>query len=284
MNRMKKLAGLALVASLTAGAGVAWASQADDPTGAGGAGTSAAPGAGTKALGGGTSELKFIPVTPCRLVDTRSAGGKFSPNQTRSYDVRGSGSTFAAQGGKSGGCGIPASGVFAIELTATAVAATGNGFLRIFPESMPNATFMNTTAAFNVSNSGTVGLCGVAAPFCLVNKDISVKNFTSSTDLVIDVQGYYLQPMAAQVNAAGTLIRGSRVVSAGLAPAATGTGTYRVKFDRDVSNCALSGSSRFFGKTLNVVHFPGEVDTVFIKVVDTANVASTADFFVEVTC
>ncbi len=282
MNRMKKLAGLALVVSLTAGAGVAWASQADDPTGAGGAATAAAPGDGTKALGGGTSELKFIPVTPCRLVDTRSAGGKFSPNQTRSYDVRGSGSTFAAQGGKSGGCGIPDSGVFAIELTATAVAATGNGFLRIFPEGMPNATFMNTTAAFNVSNSGTVGLCGVAAPFCLVNKDISVKNFTSSTDLVIDVQGYYLQPMAAQVNAAGTLIRGSRVVSAGLGT--SGTGTYLVKFDRDVSDCALSGSSRFFGKTVNVVHNPGELDTVFIKVVDTTNTAVTSDFFVEVTC
>lgn len=282
MNRMKKLAGLALVVSLTAGAGMAWASQADDPTGAGGAPTAAAPGSGTKVLGGGISELKFIPVTPCRLVDTRSAGGNFSPNESRSYDVRGSGSTFAAQGGKSGGCGIPASGVFAIELTATAVAATGNGFLRIFPESMPNATFMNTTAAFNVSNSGTVGLCGVAAPFCLVNKDITVKNFTSSTDLVIDVQGYYIQPMAAQVNAAGTLIRGSRVVSAGLGT--SGTGTYLVKFDRDVSDCALSGSSRFFGKTVNVVHFPGELDTVFIKVVDTTNTAVTSDFFVEVTC
>ena len=281
MNRMKKLAGLALVVSLTAGAGVAWASQSDNPTGELGA-PAAAPGDGTKVLGGGISELKFIPVTPCRLVDTRSAGGKLSPNESRSYDVRGSGSTFATQGGKSGGCGIPASGVFAIELTATAVAATGNGFLRIFPEAMPNATFMNTTAAFNVSNSGTVALCGVAAPFCLANNDVTVKNFTSSTNLVIDVQGYYLQPMAAQVTAGGVLTRGSRVVSVDTGSA--GVGTYQVKFDRNVTDCVISGTSRFFGKNINVTQSGSDNAKVFVKIVNNAGAASTADFFVEVTC
>ena len=57
--------------------------------------------------------------------------------------MRGGGTAFAAQGGTSGGCGIPL-GASLVEVTVTAVDA-GSGFLRAWPagKAMPNATFLN---------------------------------------------------------------------------------------------------------------------------------------------
>ncbi|MBA3281400.1 MAG: hypothetical protein H0U29_04150, partial [Acidimicrobiia bacterium] len=70
MNRWKKMAAIAAVLSVTAGAGAAWAQDGGGdnlPPG----GIADAPGESTKALGAGRSANKFVPVTPCRLADTR---------------------------------------------------------------------------------------------------------------------------------------------------------------------------------------------------------------------
>jgi hypothetical protein len=236
MNRTKKIVAVTAFTAALLGAGVAWAATGGDPSGEGTTGGGARS---ARLLGAGTTETKFVAITPCRLVDTRQGSNTpLSPNQTRRYDVRGTGATFAAQGGKAGGCGIPTSGVTAVELTVTAVQASGTGFLRVFPESEPTATFLNYTPTFNASNSGTVGLCGLNGGVCVANQDLAVKNYSNTTDLVVDVQGYYALPMSATVSEAGALGRTSRAVSA----TRSATGRYSVVFDRDISSCNMVGS------------------------------------------
>src|SRR4051794_9493276 len=58
------------------------------------------------AVGDPASDLLFVPVTPCRVIDTRLAGGKVNANEVRSYRIAGT-TGFEAQGGHAGGCGIP---------------------------------------------------------------------------------------------------------------------------------------------------------------------------------
>lgn len=278
MNRWKKVAAAAAALVITTGAGAAWAQDGGDNAGP------AVSGTPTRALGDTNRESIFQAITPCRLVDTRIAGGKFSVSQERVYDVRGSGATFAAQGGAAGGCGIP-SGATAVEITVTAADAVGKGFVRVYPSSAPNATFLNFTNAFNASNSGTVALCGANGGLCLVNADLRVKDFGPATHIIIDVQGYYQQQMGAQVNADSTLGRNSRAVSS---DSLTG-GNYVVRFDRDVSDCAynatvgaaISGTVDGFANAQ-----PASVSAqgVFVETFDANGVKTALPFYLTVTC
>src|SRR5436305_7260753 len=59
------------------------------------AATAAAP-----TLGDPQSDLIFVPVAPCRIIDTRLAGGAIGANATRAFLVTGT-TGFEAQGGKS---------------------------------------------------------------------------------------------------------------------------------------------------------------------------------------
>ncbi|MBL8263770.1 MAG: hypothetical protein JNM58_15230 [Xanthomonadaceae bacterium] len=40
-----------------------------------------------KALGDAATDLVYVPVTPCRVIDTRVAGGVISANSTRNFDI-----------------------------------------------------------------------------------------------------------------------------------------------------------------------------------------------------
>ncbi|MCB1040627.1 MAG: hypothetical protein KDA94_14015, partial [Acidimicrobiales bacterium] len=62
----------------------------------------------------------YVPIVPCRVVDTRQGGGKLNNREIRAYQIAGSGPAFAAQGGLPGGCDIP-TGAVAVEASITAV-------------------------------------------------------------------------------------------------------------------------------------------------------------------
>ena len=115
------------------------------------------PEAPAPAVGAVASSLigaTYEPITPCRIVDTRQAGGRFDDREIRDYRVTGEGQVFADQGGKAGGCDIP-SGVSAVEASITAVDPLDSGFFRAWPtgESMPNATFMNFDEGMDITNT-----------------------------------------------------------------------------------------------------------------------------------
>jgi len=148
------------------------------------AGSLASPVVASAVTNGG---LGYVPLAaPCRVVDTRVAGGGLVAGGSRGFQVAGSGANFVAQGGTAGGCGIP-DGVGAAEISVTVVAPVGNGFLRVGPNdgSDPAATFLAYNSGVGITNTGTVPL-DATNPL-----DLFVKNFVGVTQLVIDVQGYY---------------------------------------------------------------------------------------------
>ena len=233
MKVWKKAAAIAAAIALSASIGAVAASAigSQDP----------GPAAGdTRLLGNGISENKYVPIIPCRILDTRKGYGKFGETTQKAIDVRGSDTTFTTQGGNPGGCGIPNSAT-AIEATITAVNADDGGYLRAWPANLvePNATFLNYTPSFNVGNTGTITLCGANGLSCNANQDLNLKTNFGATHLVIDIAGYYQQPMSANVTSAGAISRQSRATSA----QRDGTGVYRVFFDRNISKCTYFGGT-----------------------------------------
>jgi hypothetical protein len=128
----------------------------------------------------------YVPISPCRAVDTRT-GAPMGPNATRSFQLGGPGS-LAGQGGRSGGCGVPADAT-AVEASVTAVGPKGTGYLRAWPtgQSAPNATFVNYSRNQGTTNTGALAIAG--APL-----GVTVRNVSATTDVVIDVQGYFADP------------------------------------------------------------------------------------------
>jgi len=282
----KKIGAAAAALAMVGGGtlvGAAWAGDdpsAQPPDGASGQ-TSSGDVATNGLLGGGTTEDSFVAITPCRIIDTREAGGALQVGGSRVFDVAGGGATFAAQGGKAGGCGIPNLAT-AIEATITTV-DSGSGFLRAYPANAPapNATFMNYTPVFNASNTGTLAINGCTG-ICLVNTDLRLRAYGTATHVVVDVNGYYVRPMGAVVSSAGALLDGNRVTRA----STLATGQYEIGFDRDVSECAYGVTlyNSTTGNTVTAAPRTGEADAVFVRVVNESNASENQQFHLTVTC
>lgn len=213
-----------MVTALTVGAGVGAIAQSGDAN----SGGAAAP--DDRAGASSPTESVFVPITPCRIVNTATSGaGKLGPNVTRAYESQGNTSS---QGGAAA-CGIPST-ASALEINMTAPLANSDGYLRVAPAgvAIPNATFMNYVAGFNASNAGTIAVTKGTG------NNFQVKSFNSSTHVVIDVLGYYVDDLFAVVEGNGTLVRGNGVTSVVKA----GTGDYRVVFDRNLRGCGYTGN------------------------------------------
>lgn len=148
------------------------------------------------ALGDGTSSLTFVPLAPCRIIDTRStSAGKMNPGETREFQVAGS-TDFGAQGGNLGGCGVPAGtavpAAAAVMLNLVAVDAEGVGNMLAWPygQPMPNASsinFQKVTPAMNVANGFIVPIAGTIS----VPADLYIQARISRVHIVADVMGYF---------------------------------------------------------------------------------------------
>jgi hypothetical protein len=129
------------------------------------------------------SILSYTPVTPCRIVDTRLAGGAIPPNGIRSYNVWGD---VASQGGNPAGCPSPKGEPYTAHINVTVV-PSGNGNIVAYPfgATAPNASLVNYRAdAQNVANSGTVKTCFNCS------QDIFIKSNAGTAHVIIDVLGY----------------------------------------------------------------------------------------------
>ncbi|MCU1498455.1 MAG: hypothetical protein JWM47_2408 [Acidimicrobiales bacterium] len=270
MSSWNRLAAAAAVVAISISGGVAWAHQAEGPEP-----VPPVPGAG-KALGNGISETKFVPVTPCRLVDTRVGTPAPGVGQERSVAARGNaGALFTGQGGTAGGCGIPLN-ASALEVTITAVGPAADGYLRAYPSTMANATFLNFTKSQNIGNSGTIMLCQLA---CQANKDFRFKVFGGTSDIVIDVQGYDAPPMAGVIESNGTV---SNQFASRLSSVRTGAGTYAMTFDRDISECASAATSFTTGRVLSAQSVTAT--KVVVQSVDLTGTLTDTKFHIEVIC
>jgi hypothetical protein len=151
-------------------------------------------------LGDTTKDLVFTPVTPCRIVDTRNAGGQLAANSTRNFDITAV-SSYAFQGGDSTNCGgAGAAGSFAAALLNVTVVSTTPGFLTIFPflAAQPLASSLNFGANDIRGNSSVFRLDQGAS-----TNELSVFT-TGQTHLIIDIMGYFKEPQAALLSCSET--------------------------------------------------------------------------------
>jgi len=128
---------------------------------------------------GSPGALYFYPLAPCRVADTRTGfgfSGSFGPpsligEASRNFPM------------PSSACGIPYSAQ-AYSLNVTAIPTNSEGFLTAYPsgQTVPN------TATVNFENGGVVGSAAIVPAGA--SGAISVFA-SSSTDLVIDINGYF---------------------------------------------------------------------------------------------
>lgn len=133
--------------------------------------------------GGPGTPSSFVPISPCRLADTRAGADQIGPRAT----PIGSGEDVGfAVWGTNGNCTIPSTAT-GIAGNVTAVGATASSYLTVYPSdaTRPTASNLNyTPASPPTPNQVTVALSATGS--------ISAFNLTGSVDIIIDIVGYYL--------------------------------------------------------------------------------------------
>ena len=155
-------------------------------------------------LGLVSNDLVYTPVQPCRIIDTRNAGGAIGAGFTRSFKAIDS-ANFTAQGGSATNCGTLGFRATAVAVTLTAVTPTGPGFATAFPfgTTQPTASTINYTAGAIVNN-------GLILP---IPNPVAASDFTlftlAQSDYVADIVGYFAPPAATalQCVASGNVTR-----------------------------------------------------------------------------
>jgi hypothetical protein len=233
-----------------------------------------------------SEELSFVAIVPCRIVNTAASGGggALTGGRIRSFAVSGS-TGFGAQGGTSGGCAIP-SAATAIAAVVTAKSTTvrthtSSGVLRAWPANATEsvaAQIMNYTNKVNISSGTTLPIAPAANPA------LKVHNLFGSTQLIIDVRGYYLPPIRADIESAGAFFgHSSRVVSVSHT---VGSGFYAVTIDRAVEGpCSAQATPLDTGNFATAITESADVVNVRIfHLVSGAVTAGDDEFNFTVTC
>jgi hypothetical protein len=209
-----------------------------------------------------TGQALFVPITPCRVVDTRQvANGLVQANSIKSFDVNGA--TLAAQGGNAAGCPAIPFGITAVAANVTVTGGTrtsaGLPYLKAWPAGAaePSASVINFDTVSDIANGLTLAVSPGAS-----NK-LSVKPELASTHVLIDILGYYISGMRAAINTDGTVesSTGPLAVSAMRQSA----GVYIVNFGVDVRACAF-------------VATPAQVDGAGTADANEISVADSFDF------
>lgn len=200
-------------------------------------------------IGETDTDLVYTPVAPCRLFDTRLAGGKMSAASTRSFDVN-STSNYTGQGGSATNCGVGALNHFAAAvINFTVVDPVSTAFLTAYAynTTRPLAASMTWKAGYLVSNEVVVPLDQTGA---IPELNVYVNG---SAHVVGDIVGYFREPDATAlecVEAAGTSVTrpasGSVDAFGGFCPATytlTGGECNTVLSDSVVTDEDLAGAS-----------------------------------------
>lgn len=173
------------------------------------------------AVTGATRPLSFIAITPCRLVDTRVQNGAFgapslSPFGNRDFPIPSQPT-----------CAVPSTAL-AYSLNFTVIPAKTLDYLAAFPA----LTQWSGVSTLNAQQGGVVANAAIVPAG--TNGAITVFG-TQTTDLVIDINGYFAQ----SVSGTGSAIALSGIVNANGSPSVLpvgasvthpGTGQYVITF------------------------------------------------------
>lgn len=144
------------------------------------------------AFGDSGADLVYTKVAPCRVADTRVAGGALGTGATRSFYVAGLDlGDFPSQGGTA--CAIPLGPATAVAMNITVVGASGNGWLRAYPYGgSGNASVINYSTGQTIANGIVMPICDPAVTGCA--RDLTVVADSYGGHVLIDVMGYWAKP------------------------------------------------------------------------------------------
>jgi hypothetical protein len=148
----------------------------------------------------GDSDATLVPITPCRLVDTREPGqAPLNIGEIRTVEAHGTNGPIAGSE-----CTIPADAV-GLSMNVTALNATVRTFWTIWPdgEPQPEASSLNPAPGQPPTpNAVTTSLSGAG--------EFNVFNNNGTVGMLIDVNGYYtktsLTELASRLTAAEAVI------------------------------------------------------------------------------
>lgn len=203
-------------------------------------------------LGSLSSDLVFVPITPCRIVDTRGVGsstGVIPAGNSRKFLAWNG--TYVSQGGSPTNCNMPFSrNVAAVALNLLVIAPTAEGWIAAYPAgaTRPNVSNLNFKAGDVLANSAILK----------VNQDDTVGGgfewelyTTSTTHFVADVTGYFIKPAATALECINTTPDSIAINqgpsngvywAVGPVPAACSTGYTSVSLDCSSDNAMASVS------------------------------------------
>jgi len=160
-----------------------------------------------------TRNLIYNTTQPCRVLDTRVAGGILAGGTSRTFNIVGgnvTATTFTGQGGTNGGCSLPGFAGFspkvqAVVIVLTSTSSTGPGFLVAYPsdQAQPATAVLNYAAGQTVANTVVVPVRQDTQ-----GADITVVAGVSSTHVIGDVMGYFSDDTTTSSNSIGNVILG----------------------------------------------------------------------------
>ena len=183
-------------------------------------------------LGNVNADLVFTPITPCRIVDTRTAGGVILSGVTRPF--KGVATSYTAQGGSATNCGLPTTAsIAALAVNLLVIVPTGEGWIAAWPvgTTMPLVSNLNYKAGDVLANSAILKINTTTADFNLYT--------TTTTHFVADVTGYYSRPVATALDC-GTTNFTTTAVAAGATASAFPTACTAPLSETGIY-CATSG-------------------------------------------
>src|SRR5438477_313664 len=172
------------------------------------------PGRGQAQAGAITfGDPAYVPLQPARLMDTRSGLGapaaKIGPGGSVTLQVTGHG-------------GVPAAGVNAVVLNVTATNPTAASFITVYPPgaTRPLASNLNVVTGQTIPNLVVVKLSDTG--------QVTLYNNAGTVDLIVDVSGYFDQPVAVSVQPAPStdVVPATQVAAVSSDPTGDGTVTF----------------------------------------------------------
>lgn len=148
----------------------------------------------------GVQGTTFIPVTPCRIVDTRNAVGAFGgpiyqAGDTRSYNI--------PAAATAAGCGgIPAASAYSLNFSIANY--TGRASLKAYPTGAtpPGVSILNYGSGLPLGNAAIVPASAAGS----IDVSISVTATPGPSNVIIDLNGYFTDQSASSSNVANTLV------------------------------------------------------------------------------
>jgi hypothetical protein len=197
------------------------------------------------------TDLVFVSVTPCVVFDTRpqfGGTGAFAPQEVRSFHIAGAAADFPAQGGTSGGCGVPGwSGgtpvALAVFINYVAIAPQGSGqikawaFDRTEPAEGALVNYQTLSPRLDNSNGAVTELRRDSE-----GPDITVRARSSGTHMRGVVLGYFTADHITGIDASTGLAGGGPSGSVTIGISDGGVGAAQLSASGSISGQQLTAS------------------------------------------